>query len=106
MEIKAILEMAKPLPIVIIPTKKNRETRFRYGITVEYQESLVRELKEENYHSGPDSDEDVRQKEPIWVFKVHDEEVHLTFYIKFCIKKYPDKDEWFLNVISCHIDNI
>lgn len=85
--------------IVIINTKKNRDTRYRLGITVEDQKELIRSLAPKHYISGPELDRDASRNGDVWKFKIF--EYGEVFYIKIKIELEGE-----LKALSCHIDNI
>ncbi|MDE7439388.1 MAG: type II toxin-antitoxin system MqsR family toxin [Clostridia bacterium] len=81
---------------IVANSEKNRETRFRLGLTVDDLKNIILSLTSIDYVSGPEDDYDGSDGE-IWKFKK--QAFGETFYIKLKIKE-P------LIAISCHIDNI
>jgi hypothetical protein len=89
--------------IQIENTWKNRETRYRLGLTIDDQKEIVRSLVLLDYTSGPEGDHNIPSGVEIWKFK---KLVSGTlFYIK--VRWYePSGDADSMDAISCHIDNI
>ena len=85
--------------IRIVNTEKNRETRFRLGITVDDQKDLIRNLRVNDYISGPEADYDISRSGEIWKFKVN--AYGEVFYIKLKLEISSE-----IKALSCHIDNI
>ena len=99
-EIQVCLSTIKSVhSIRIIPTEKNRETRFQLGITVDDQVDLIRNLTLADYIAGPEADYDSSRSGDIWKFKKN--AYGTTFYIKVKIEHSTE-----IRAISCHIDNI
>lgn len=82
--------------IRLIPTEKNRKTKFLLGLTDEDLKYLVRSIKECDYYKGPETDHDGSSGN-IWVFRKR--EYGEWFYIKI---KYVEP----IKALSCHIEHI
>ncbi|MFA6866754.1 MAG: hypothetical protein WCR54_04470 [Clostridia bacterium] len=85
--------------LLIVKTDKNRETRYRLGITIDDQKNIIKGLTAQNYIKGPIPDYDPTKLEDIWIFKSY--KYNNTFYIKL---KIITKNK--AKALSCHIDNI
>lgn len=98
-----LLKALQTATIRIENTWKNRETRYRLGLTVDDQIEIVRSLVVEDYTSGPEGDHNIPTGVVIWKFKKLVDGT--LFYIK--VRWYePSGDENSMDAISCHIDNI
>ena len=89
--------------IIIIPTYKNRRTRYRLGITVNDQEDMIRNLRIEEYIKGPIEDHDSFRQSKLWVFKHN--YCGTMIYIKITEKQIIN-DSGSVRALSCHIDNM
>ena len=91
-----LLAIKKASSIILIPTEKNRNTKYRLGLVNKDLVQLVKDLKAIDYVSGPEDDYNGTEGS-IWIFKKF--AYGVFFYIK--IKNVKP-----LKIISCHIDNI
>jgi hypothetical protein len=99
-EITRIISLVRSInSFRIVDTKKNRETRYRLGITVDDQKQLIHSLTVNDYNSGPEQDYDSSRSGEIWIFKKY--AYGTIFYIKIKIDITHE-----IRVLSCHIDNI
>lgn len=89
--------------IVFVPRRKNEETRLSIGLTAYDQEDIVRNLKVEEYYSGPHNDHDKSKLGMIWIFK-HSFEGHML-YIKIKEKNSVEGKK-IIKCISIHIDEV
>lgn len=103
LEINKFLAEVKSCKLCVIDTEKNKETRYRLGITTKDQKSIIMGLTKDDYISGPVSNYDPAKTVKLWKFKKFT--FGCYFYIKLEEKTIVNgsaKSE----VISCHIDNI
>ncbi|OHE40946.1 MAG: hypothetical protein A2Y16_03190 [Tenericutes bacterium GWF2_57_13] len=91
-------------PPNVINTAKNRETRFRLGITIDDQKRIIGNLVADDYLKGPEPDRDQTFPGDVWIFKRV--EFNTTFYIKLKLIIRGDNTNLALIAISCHIDNL
>lgn len=89
--------------IVFVPRRKNEETRLSIGLTAYDQEDIIRNLKVEDYYSGPHNDHDISKLGMIWIFK-HSFEGHML-YIKIKEKNIVEGKK-IIKCISLHIDEV
>lgn len=90
-----------PNGIIFPDRKKNLISLAKWGISIAEQKEIIKNLKFNNYFSGPD-DEWNNNFPPgeIWVFK---KKIRCTnFYIKF--KKEKDGEKFILKCLSFHED--
>lgn len=80
----------------MIPTKKNRESRRKYGLTIFDIEDLLCSLTYKDLHEGPISDRDYVGEE-LYIFKKSIKR-NIVFYIKI-----KEKDG-IIKILSCHED--
>src|SRR5690554_2648031 len=100
--LREILQEIRKIEIIdIVNTYKNREARFRHGITILEQEDMIRSLTEVHYHSGPEPDHDLSKMEPLWIFKKPFR--NLVFYIKIKIVTKSNGVR-LIKCLSCHVD--
>ena len=91
-----VINLIKKSPIIVSNREKNAATRYRLGITVEDQKSIIKSLSISDYVQGPMSDHNGTAGN-IWVFKKA--AFGVLFYIKI---KYVNPPR----AISCHIDEV
>ena len=89
--------------IIIIPTDKNRRTRYRLGITIDEQEDMIRNLRVEEYIKGPIEDYEPSRQNKLWIFKHYYDET--LIYIKITEIEIVN-DCGSVRALSCHIDNM
>ncbi|MDA3931867.1 MAG: hypothetical protein PF513_03945 [Tenericutes bacterium] len=89
--------------IIVIPTDKNRRTRYRLGITIGEQEDMIRNLTKDEYIKGPVDDHDVSRSSKLWVFKHNYNGT--VIYIKITEIEIIN-DNGSVRALSCHIDNM
>ena len=80
----------------MVPTPKNRNSRRKYGLTLNDIEDLIFSLNEGNLVKGPEIDRDFPGEE-LFIFK---KEIYcnVVFYIKL---KFKDNQ---IKILSCHED--
>lgn len=81
-----------------VPTKKNKESRYAYGLTIGDMEDLLMSLNENDLFKGPVEDRDY-PGEYLYVYKKLVLE-NILFYIKV---KYKDG---FVKILSFHEDGL
>lgn len=84
----------------LIPTEKNRNSRRKYGLTLEQVEDFLISITEDDLHSGPECDRDIIGDE-VFIFK-KDILNNVTFYVK--IKKDSKVNYDRIKILSCHED--
>lgn len=89
-----VINIIRNCRIVISNREKNANTRYRLGITIADQETLIKSLSAEDYFQGPMADHDGTAGN-VWVFKKR--AFGEVFYIKIKYVVPP-------RAISCHID--
>jgi hypothetical protein len=87
--------------IRIIDRVKNRETRYRLGMTTLDQEDLIKSLTINDYHDGPLTDHDPNYPGNLFIFKKPFQ--NQTLYIKIKEMEIINDDK-VIKCISCHID--
>lgn len=103
-EIQRFLHDVKNADFIdFVPTDKNRRTRLLIGLTIYDQDDMVRNLRVNEYHSGPSNDKDPTRLGKVWVFK-HVHEKHLL-YIKLKEKLIVEGNS-IIRCLSCHIDHM
>ena len=71
--------------------KKTADFIEKNGLTLEYIKDEIRQLKKEDYHSGPLEDKNPLNKHPLWVFIKHIKSVVVLVYIKIKIINHKKK---------------
>ena len=89
--------------IDFVPTEKNRHTRLSIGLTAYDREDMIRNLRVDEYHSGPLIDKDLKRSGAVWIFK-HLYEDHML-YIKLK-EKIIVEGNTVIRCLSCHIDHM
>jgi hypothetical protein len=101
-EISKFLHIVKNVDLIdFVPTEKNRHTRLLLGLTVDELEEMIRNLKSDEYHSGPFKDKDPTKIGKVWIFK-HLFSGHLL-YIKLKERIIVEGNS-IVKCLSCHID--
>lgn len=86
----------------LLPTKKNRDSRRKFGLTILDIELFLESIEITDLYSGPEPDRDVPGEE---LFKFKKEILEGTyFYIK--IKKDSTVDFERIKILSCHEDEV
>lgn len=96
-------EIKKADSIYIIPREKNKQTRYKIGLSTYDQIDIIINLTVKDYYKGPERDKDPTKDGDVWMFK-SDYYEHVL-YIKLKIKNCEDGKTRVV-CISCHFNNM
>lgn len=99
--LKEAKQRVKDKKLDFVPTRKNRRSRQRYGISILEIEDTILKLTPSDLYKGPETDRDYPD-EILWVFKRRTASCEdILFYIKLKLRG-TDKEE--IVCISFHED--